>query len=72
MRAGQAIYEDNCAACHAAEGTGIPQTVLRAEGQFFCAGGRSHQRDPRDFAGSAERGEARRRIAELQIHSSQE
>ena len=25
MRAGQAIYVDNCAACHAAAGTGIPQ-----------------------------------------------
>jgi mono/diheme cytochrome c family protein len=25
MRAGQATYEDNCAACHTAEGTGIPQ-----------------------------------------------
>jgi mono/diheme cytochrome c family protein len=25
MRVGQAIYRDNCAACHAVEGTGIPQ-----------------------------------------------
>ena len=25
MRAGQAVYLDNCAACHSAEGTGIPQ-----------------------------------------------
>jgi mono/diheme cytochrome c family protein len=25
MRVGQAIYRDNCAACHTAEGTGIPQ-----------------------------------------------
>jgi mono/diheme cytochrome c family protein len=25
MRAGQAIYVDNCAACHTAEGTGIPR-----------------------------------------------
>jgi mono/diheme cytochrome c family protein len=25
MRAGQAIYVDNCAACHTVAGTGIPQ-----------------------------------------------
>lgn len=32
MRAGQAIYVDNCAACHTAEGTGIPHLFSALKG----------------------------------------